>query len=82
MKESDDPLRELGPGINSFHWLMTRLFVIFIFLYLIHIPCMNIYENYNGYGDNPDAGFSVRRSIGNLGFSGTYCIIYSKVDKK
>lgn len=43
IKDKEDPLKELGPGINSFHWLMTRLFAIFIILYLIHIPCMNIY---------------------------------------
>lgn len=46
-KEFQDPLKELGPGITSFHWLLTKLFMLFALLYFIHIPVINIFMSYS-----------------------------------
>lgn len=35
---SDDPLRELGPGISTYHQLLIMLFGLFSVLALLHIP--------------------------------------------
>lgn len=76
IKDSDDPLKELGPGISSFHWLLTRLFALFVVLYLVHIPVMNIFLDYDEYDDHPSAGYSVHRSLGNMGFARTECDVF------
>jgi len=40
LQNSDDPIKELGPGISTFHSLMTLLFLLFIILGCIHIPVL------------------------------------------
>lgn len=40
LQNSDDPIKELGPGISTFHSLMTLLFLLFVILGCIHIPVM------------------------------------------
>jgi hypothetical protein len=72
---SDDPLRELGPGISSYHQLLMMLFALFFILTLIHIPVMNRFNNGTFY-DEKD-GLFARLSLGNMGFSQTRCETYS-----
>ena len=64
---SDDPLKELGPGISSYHWLLTRLIFIFFALCLVHIPVMEIYQSYGQFNSDPDAGFSLQTSLKHSG---------------
>ena len=49
--KSDDPLRELGPGISSYHQLLMMLFALFFILTLIHIPVMNRFRNGTFYDE-------------------------------
>ena len=65
--KSDDPLRELGPGISSFHRLLLMLFGLFFVLWLLHMPIYSTFRSYGFYGDAD--GFIAKGSLGNLGFS-------------
>jgi len=40
LQNSDDPIKELGPGISTFHSLMMLLFLLFVILGCIHIPVL------------------------------------------
>ena len=75
IKKSDDPLKELGVGISSYHWLLTRLFVLFLLLWLLHWPVISIFLKYTEYKNSRKAGFSIYRSLGNMGFASTECKI-------
>ena len=63
-----DPLRQLGPGISTYHQLLLMLFVLFFILTVLHIPVLQLYAKHDYY----DGGFSAL-SLGNLGFSKTEC---------
>ena len=69
-----DPLRELGPGITSYHQLLIMLFVLFFFLTILHVPISNIYSKYSFYKDDESYSFN-QFSFGNLGFAKTECQI-------
>lgn len=75
IKKSDDPLKELGVGITSYHWLLTRLFALFLVLWLIHWPVIDIFKSYTEYNSNKHAGFGIYRSLGNMGFASVECKI-------
>ena len=70
-KEDGDPLRELGPGISTYHQLLLLLVILFFFLTVLHIPVYNTLSKYNFYDDS----FFNQYSLGNLGFSKTECNI-------
>lgn len=76
---SDDPLKELGPGISSYHQLLVMLFGLFVVLTLIHIPLYNSYYNY-GYFEGGDFDFLTQLSLGNLGYSKTECSMESMIE--
>lgn len=46
---SDDPLRELGPGISTYHQLLTMLFILFLILTCMHVPIMRTFRSYSFY---------------------------------
>ena len=74
---SDDPLRELGPGISSYHQLLVILFGLFFILTLMHIPALKRFSNGTFYDE--EDGWIVGLSLGNLGFSQTNCIAFSMI---
>lgn len=69
--KSDDPMKELGPGISSFHRLIILLSVLFLILFFIHFPVLKSFRSFNYYSEND--GWIVHNSLGNLGFSKTEC---------
>ena len=75
IKKSDDPLKELGVGITSYHWLLTRLFALFLLLWLIHWPVIDIFMSYTEYKTSRHGSFGIYRSLGNMGFSAAECKI-------
>ena len=70
LQNSDDPIKELGPGISTFHSLMTLLFLLFIILGCIHIPVLQIFGSYKFYENE---SIFIKYSLGNMGFSKTNC---------
>lgn len=70
---SDDPMKELGPGISAYHQLLVTLFVLFFILFILHLPVMGIYSGYKYYDGDKDVGFYITHSLGNMGFSKTEC---------
>lgn len=62
---SDDPLRELGPGISTYHQLLVMLFALFAVLAFLHIPVIKSFRD----GDFYEHGIFAYSSVGNLGFS-------------
>ena len=75
--KSDDPLKELGPGISSYHQLLMMLFALFFILTLIHIPVLNRFSHGTFYSESD--GLFAGLSLGNLGFSQTNCVTYSMI---
>lgn len=75
---SDDPLRELGPGISTYHQLLVMLFVLFFVLACMHIPIINQFRSYNFYDKDSD-GIIAKSSLGNMGFSQTNCVAFSMI---
>lgn len=71
LAEFNDPQRSLGAGISSYHQQLVHLSILFLVLFLIHIPVMTIYDNYNFFED----GDSISLSLGNMGFSESQCVI-------
>lgn len=67
MMASDDPMRELGPGINSHHFVLYMLCFLFLGLGLLHIPVLSTFSN-GGYFED---GWIAQLSLGNIGFSKT-----------
>jgi len=49
IRSSDDPIKELGTGINSFHQMILALFFLFLILALLHIPVLKIFYDYHYY---------------------------------
>ena len=66
-----DKLKELGPGITSYHRLLLSLMLLFLILFVTHLPVLSIFSQYKFY--DQDVGFIIKRSIGNMGFSMTNC---------
>ena len=75
---SDDPLKELGPGISTYHQLLVMLFALFFVLTILHIPLINQFRSYNFYDKDSD-GIIAKFSLGNLGFSQTNCDAFSMI---
>jgi hypothetical protein len=71
ISRSNDPLRELGPGISTYHQLLVMLFALFTILSLLHIPVLRSFLSYEFYDSNQ--GWIAGSSIGNMGFSKTEC---------
>jgi hypothetical protein len=69
-----DPLRELGPGISTYHQLLLLLMTLFMMLTLLHVPVMQIYDKYEFFKDE-NHSFIEMLSLGNMGFSKTECVI-------
>lgn len=67
-----DRMKELGPGISSFHRMILYFIGLLLMLFLMHIPVLWNYSEYNFY-EQSKVGFIVKRSIGNMGFSQTEC---------
>lgn len=70
IQASEDPLRELGPGISTYHQLLIKLFILFLLLLLIHLPVMNIFFSYDFYKQSSVLN---KLTLGNMGFSKTEC---------
>lgn len=68
---SEDPIKELGAGISTYHQLLVTLFCLFFILCLLHIPVIRTFREHSFY--DADAGFFAGSSLGNLGFSKTDC---------
>ena len=66
-----DLMKELGPGITSYHRMLLRLILLFTILFITHLPVLYIFSMYDFYG--PSVGLIIKRSIGNMGFSRTQC---------
>jgi hypothetical protein len=75
--KSDDPLKELGPGISSYHQLLLMLWTFFLLLAVLHLPVLLEYTSYEFYDE--DQGWIAGSSIGNMGFSQTQCQTASMV---
>ena len=75
---SDDPLKELGPGISTYHQLLIMLFALFLVLTLMHIPVIQQFRSYNFYDKDSD-GIIAKSSLGNMGFSQTNCDAFSMI---
>lgn len=45
----EDPLRELGPGIVTYHQLLVLMMALFFVLMLLHIPVYHTYAKNNFY---------------------------------
>jgi hypothetical protein len=69
IKSSDDPMKELGPGISTYHQFLVMLFSLMVILTCLHIPLMNSYADYN-YFDSMNSVI-LSNSLGNMGFSET-----------
>lgn len=46
MKKSHDLFAILGPGIGSFHMVQLRLVLLFLILYVVHLPVIDIFYDY------------------------------------
>ena len=64
ISRSNDPLRELGPGISTYHQLLVMLFALFTILSLLHIPVLRSFLSYEFYDSNQ--GWIAGSSIGNM----------------
>lgn len=73
---SDDPIQELGPGVSSYHQLLTVLFCLFLILSIITAPLMNKYYKF-GHFYGQGVGLLSQLSLGNVGFSETQCVVSS-----
>lgn len=69
--KAEDPIKELGPGISSFHSLLILLSLLMFALFLLHLPVLQEFKNSSFYEYND--GWIVSMALGNLGFSRTYC---------
>jgi hypothetical protein len=69
--KSDDPMKELGPGISSFHRLIILLSAMFLTLFLIHYPVLTSFRSFKYFTE--EDGWIVFSSLGNMGFSKTEC---------
>lgn len=67
--KSNDPMKTLGPGINSHHYMLRMLCLLFLVLGILHIPVLVSFSN----GGFFDSGWIVKLSLGNIGFSKTQC---------
>ena len=55
----EDPLKELGPGIVTYHQLLMLMMALFFVLTLLHIPVYHIYAKNNFYqGGNLDLTYN------------------------
>lgn len=70
---SDDPMKELGPGISTYHQLLVTLFCLFLILSLLHIPVIRIFRSYHYFDSDPQVGYYIGNSLGNMGYSKTEC---------
>lgn len=72
--EAKNPLIILGPGINAYHTFLQMLFFIFLILYILHLPLMASFAEYNFYGGDEEVGGFASNSISQLGYSKTECV--------
>ena len=73
---SDDPIKELGPGVSSYHQLLTVLFCLFLILSILNVPLINKYYKF-GHFYGQGVGLLSQFSLGNVGFSETECVVSS-----
>ena len=67
IQRSEEPLKELGPGISTYHSLLVVLIFVFLVLSLLHIPVLRTYAEGGFYNDS---GYWLpTTTIGNLGFA-------------
>lgn len=46
---SEDPLKELGSGISTYHQLLITLFCLFLVLCIMHAPVIETFREYGFY---------------------------------
>ena len=71
-------MKELGPGISTYHRLLLWLFCLFIILFILHLPVLLTFYSFDFYDGEPGswvAGYT----LGNMGFSKTECEISSMI---
>ena len=72
--DEEDPVNYLGFGIVSYFDLLKTMIVIFLVLFLIHIPVLKIYSSHTLFSDDVGWERSLKSmSLGNMGFSTTRC---------
>ena len=70
--KSSDPIKELGPGINSLLSYMNALFFLFMFIFFVNLPLMKDYYE-QGFFYGSKAGGLAEFTLGNVGFAETEC---------
>ena len=73
-------MKELGPGISTYHQLLVTLFVLFLVLSLLHIPVLRTFRSYGYFDNDPQAGTYAVNSLGNMGYSKTECQAVSMLE--
>ena len=76
MQSSDEPMRELGPGISSYHQLLLLLTLLFVVLSLLHIPVLSWFADGNYFGEGH---WIMHGMLANLGYSKTECVSSSMI---
>lgn len=71
-------MKELGPGISTYHRLMVMLFFLFLVLFLLHLPVLLAFKSYSFY-EGESGEWVAGASLGNMGFSKTECHFSSMV---
>ena len=66
-------MKELGPGISTYHQMLVTMFFLFLILSLLHIPVIRVFRSYHYYDQDKQVGFYIANSLGNMGFSKTEC---------
>jgi hypothetical protein len=66
-------MKELGPGISTYHQLLVWLFFLLLLLFLLHIPILLTFHSYGFYENEPGAWVTTW-TLGNMGFSKTECV--------
>jgi hypothetical protein len=78
IRTAEDPMKQLGPGISSFHRLIVWMFVLFIVLFLMHVPIIINFRSY-GYYEDESGSWITTNTLGNMGFSKTECSVSSMI---
>lgn len=73
--EFNDPQKALGAGISSYHQQLAHLSCLFLFMVLIHIPVILIYNNYDYFRFEDGLTQGLGLSLGNMGFSESRCLV-------
>lgn len=78
MTDKSDHIRNYGSGISAHQQMMIFLIILLGIIYLIHIPVTKIFRSYEFY-DPTSVSSYIMDSVGDMGFSDSYCDLYSMV---